>query len=171
MHQFIARSKACILMTMEMNKANVPRSFGIFKPVGHTVICVRSAALLAAAEQAFREKGFAQSSLIQYTPQEMIDQVEADFLSASPLAEFGQELNLARTHQELAKSGCSFLVVYSPDSESEAIVDSLIESIKPVMAQRYGRLIVEELVSAKGDPHQLPESLDTGLDTKSSKSV
>ncbi len=156
---------------MEMKKTDVPRSFGIFKPVGHTVICVRTSALLAAAEHAFREKGFAESSLTQYTPQEMIDQVEDDFISASPIAEFGQELNLSRAHQELAKEGCSFLVVYAPDKESAAIVDSLIETLRPVMAQRYGRLIIEELVSPDDEPHQRPESLDSGLDANSSKSV
>jgi hypothetical protein len=156
---------------MEMNKTDVPRSFGIFKPVGHTVICVRTSALLAAAEHAFREKGFAESSLTQYTPQEMIDQVEEDFLSASPIAEFGQELNLSRSHQELAKDGCSFLVIYAPDKESAAIVDELIETLKPVTAQRYGRLIIEELVSPDDETHQLPESLDSGLDAKSSENV
>jgi hypothetical protein len=156
---------------MEMKKTDVPRSFGIFKPVGHTVICVRTAALLAAAETAFREKGFSESSLTQYTPQEMVDQVEADFLSASPIAEFGQELNLSRVHQELANDGCSFLVVYAPDKESAAIVDDLIETLKPVMAQRYGRLIIEELVSPDDEPHQRPESLDSGLDVNSSKDV
>jgi hypothetical protein len=154
---------------MEMTKSDVPRSFGIFKPVGHTLICLKSADLLKSAELTFREKGFAESSLTQYTPQEMIAQVEEDFLSASPLAEFGQELNLSRTHRELAQGGCSFLVVYAPDSESAKIVDSVIETIKPVMAQRYGRLIIEELVASSTDPHQLPESLDTGLDAKSAK--
>jgi hypothetical protein len=154
---------------MEMKKNDVPRSFGIFKPVGHTMLCVRSSELLAAAKLAFRDKGFPESSLTEYTPQEMIGQCEADFLSASPLAEFGQELNLSRTHLDLAKNGCSFLVVYTADKDSEVIVDGVIETIRPVMAQRYGRLIIEELVSAKDEPHQLPESLDSGLDAKSSK--
>jgi hypothetical protein len=152
---------------MEMNKSNVPRSFGVFKPIGHTVICVKSAELLKIALETFREKGFPESSLTQYSPQEMMTQVDADILSASPLTEFGQEVDLIKAHWELAKNGCSFLVVYAPEEEQAVIVDSVVNVIKPVMAQRYGRFIIEELVSPPSEPHQLPESMETGLDTKS----
>jgi hypothetical protein len=107
--------------------------------------------------------------LTQYTPEEMMAQVDADLLSASPLAEVGQEVNLVKAHWDLAKSGCRFLVVYAPDDEHESMVDSVIEKIKPVTAQRYGRFIIEELVSpANGNP-QLPETPEAGLDISSGK--
>jgi hypothetical protein len=152
---------------MEMSKSNVPRSFGVFKPIGHTVICIKSAELVKIALEAFRDRGFPESSLTQYSPQEMMTQVDADILSASPLTEFGQEVNIIKAHYELAKNGCSFVVVYAPEDEQANIVDSVISVIKPVMAQRYGRFLIEELVSSPSGQHQVPESMETGLDTKS----
>ncbi len=155
---------------MEMNKADVPRSFGVFKPIGHTLICVLNVDALQRAIVAFRDKGFAASSLIPYTPQEMMARVDADLLSASPLAEIGQDVNLAKAHWDLANSGCSFLVVYAPDEAQQTIVDGVLSVIEPITAQRYGRFIVEELVNAPPGVHQLPESPETGLNVSSAKS-
>jgi hypothetical protein len=154
---------------MEMDKADVPTSFGVFKPVGHTMISVRSSDLLKTAVAAFREKGFAASSLVEYTPQEMMARVDSDLLSASPLAEIGQDVNLAKAHWDLAESGCSFLIVYAPERDQQVIVDGIIETLKPVTAQRYGRFVIEELISTLPGVHQLPESPETGLNVSSAK--
>ncbi len=131
---------------MEMEKSNVPRSFGVFKPVGHTLISVRSAQDLDIAVAAFKNEGFSDKSLIQYSPEEMAAQVDLDFINASPLAGAGSELNLSKVHRDLAQKGFSFLVVYAPEDEQAELVDRVIETIKPVQAQRYSRFIIEELV-------------------------
>ena len=147
-----------------MEKSNPPRSFGVFKPIGHTVIAFESVALLEAAVKALAEQGFAASEIVRYTPQEMLAQTDSDLVTASPLASIGQELNLIRAHRELAQNGSSFLVVHAPDDDQAKRVDAVIQGMQTTAAQRYGTLVVEELVDKTDGENQLFESPDRGLD-------
>jgi hypothetical protein len=167
---FLLTCQATILLflpkenNMQMDKNNPPTSFGVFKPVGHTVIGLASASALAKTTSLLQSKGFGTTSLIVYTPKEMVEQCDSDLLSAGVLAEIGQDLNMVKAHRELALSGASFLVVYAPDAGQQELVDSVIEEIKPIMAQRYGRLITEDLVKRPEGQTQRPESPETGID-------
>ena len=147
-----------------MEKSNPPRSFGVFKPSGHTVIAFESVALLEAAVKALAEQGFTASDLVRYTPQEMLAQTDSDLVTASPLASVGQELNLIKAHRELAQKGSSFLVVHAPNDEQAKRVDAVIQSMKTTAAQRYGTFVVEELVDKIDGENQVFESPDRGLD-------
>lgn len=128
-----------------MDKSNPPNSFGVFKPVGHTVMAFRSAADLQAAASALEAKGFVGEALVRYTPEEMTAQVDAELHTASPLASFGYELDLIKAHRELALSGCSFLVVHAPDDAQAERVAVVARTMKAVAAQHYGRFMIEEL--------------------------
>ena len=147
-----------------MEKSNPPRSFGVFKPSGHTVIAFESVALLEAAVKALAEQGFTASDLVRYTPQEMLAQTDSDLVTASPLASVGQELNLIKAHRELAQKGSSFLVVHAPDDDQAQRVDKVIQGMQTTAAQRYGTLIIEELVDKTDGENQVFESPDRGLD-------
>ncbi len=147
-----------------MEKDTLHTSFGVFKPVGHTVIAFESAALLQDAEAALLTQGFTAADLARYAPAQMIAQVDAQLQSASPLASVGQELNLIKAHRALAENGCSFLVVHAPDDRTAALVDHVVHSMHAVAAQRYGTFIVEELVDTRDGRPQSFESPDRGLD-------
>jgi len=147
-----------------MDKNNVPESFGVFKPVGHVVVTLRTAGDLHAAEAALIEQGFAASEMVRYTPAEMIAQVDAEVVKASPLAAIGQDLNLIKAHRELAQEGCSFLVVHAPEQAHVDKVNAVAHALKAVAAQRYGRFITEELIEDDDAGNQTNESPDTGLD-------
>ena len=147
-----------------MEKANPPRSFGVFKPVGHTVIAFARADLLEAAASALLQERFQPSDLVRYTPAEMIEQADSDLRTASPMASVGQDLNIVKAHRALAENGCSFLVVQTADSSGEERVDEVVHRMKATSAQRFGTLIVEELVEAPDGRDQSFESPDTGLD-------
>ncbi|MCY7304672.1 MAG: hypothetical protein LH632_00685, partial [Rhodoferax sp.] len=147
-----------------MEKANPPRSFGVFKPVGHTVIAFSSAGLLEAAADALLSDGFQPNDLVRYTPAEMAAQADSDLHTASPMASIGQDLNIVRAHRALAENGCSFLVVETTNSSKEQQVDEVVHAMKATAAQRFGTLIVEELVEAPDGRNQSFESPDTGLD-------
>ncbi len=147
-----------------MDKAHPPESFGVFSPVGHSVLAFRSATDLEAAATALGEAGFAADTLTRYTPQEMAAQADADLRSASPMASLGQDLNLVKAHRDLARQGCSFLVVVTPDDEHARRVADLAVSTGAVSAQRYGRFIVEELVDRRPGEAQSFESPARGLD-------
>lgn len=147
-----------------MEKSNPPRSFGVFKPSGHTVIAFESVSLLEAAVKALSEQGFTASDIVRYTPQEMLAQTDSDLVTASPLASVGQELNLIKAHRELAQKGSSFLVVHAPDDDQARQVDAVIHGMQTTAAQRYGTLIIEELVDKTDGENQTFESPDRGLD-------
>jgi hypothetical protein len=148
-----------------VNKSTHPTSFGVFKPVGHIVVALATQAQADALASSLRASGFTGTDLIHYTAQEMMDQVAADLLTASPLASLGQDLNLIKAHRALAEAGSCFLVVQASNPEQIERVTVLAKSIPAQSAQRYGSLIVEELLAPAVGERQMFESSDTGLDT------
>ena len=147
-----------------MDKTDLPESFGVFKPVGHTVIAFRNADDLQAAVARLQAQGFADAALTRYTPQQMVAQVNAQQLAASPLASIGQELNLIQAHRALAEKGCSFLVVHAPDDAQAAQVAVVARTGQALAAQRYGRFLIEELIDQPAGQAQVFESPERGLD-------
>ena len=147
-----------------MDKSLPPKSFGVFKPVGHTVIAFQDLQLMEAAATAMQKQGLAPESLIAYTAGEMKAQVESDLQTASPMASIGQELNLVKAHRALADEGCCFLVVFAPDDTQSKVVDAVIKTHRARAAQRYGSFMIEELVESVEGETQVFESPDRGLD-------
>ena len=148
-----------------MDKTNPPTSFGVFKPVGHIVVALESASQARAAASALAAQGFSSADMVHYTPQEMMDQVATEVLTASPLASLGQDLNLIKAHRALAEEGCNFLVVHAATSEQVAQVTAVAKAMGAKSAQRYGLLIVEELVDPSPGHNQVFESPARGLDS------
>lgn len=130
-----------------MDKTKPPETLGVFKPVGHTVMAFRSDADLQVAANALRGLGFANADLVCYTPQEMINQATAERHRAGTLATFGYELDLVNAHLALAESGCSFLVVYAPESKQAKRAAEVARKQRAVSAQHYGTFMIEELVN------------------------
>lgn len=148
-----------------MDKANPPTSFGVFKPVDHIVIAVFTAPQSEEFTNALLVSGFSGADLVHYTPEEMKSQAWAHVQAASPLASLGQDLNLVKAHLALAERGCSFLVVHAPEAEQIERVTKLATRLHAVSAQRYGSLIVEELITQPRDELQTFESPDRGLNS------
>ncbi len=128
-----------------MDKSAPPTTFGVFKPVGHTLIAFSTEGELRAAMESLSSQGFLPSSMVHYTAAEMKRQVDAELLTASPLASFGYELDLIREHRALAEQGCSFLVVHAPTDVLADRVAKFVRSVKPATAQHYGRFMIENL--------------------------
>ncbi len=129
-----------------MDKSHPPESFGVFKPVGHTVIAFREEAHLQDAVAALQRLGFANTAIVSYTAQEMAQQAAAEQFAAGPLAGFGYELDLVKTHLALAQQGCCFLVVHAPKSEQAAQVADVARNMQAHSAQHYGRFMIEEVI-------------------------
>ena len=148
-----------------MEKAHPPKTFGVFKPVGHVVMAFETDDDLHAAKHSLSNQGFSGEDIVSYTPEEMLAQTAEDLQSASPLAHIGQDMNLIKTHRAFAEAGCSFLVVKAADDEHVQRVAEIARETHATAAQRYGRLIVEELISSpRSGGHQSFESPDRGLD-------
>ena len=130
-----------------MEKSNPPRTFRVFKPVGHTVIAYKTDADLQAAVSLLTEAGFARSTFVEYTPTEMKIQVDSELQTASPLAGFGYELDLVKAHGELAESGCSFLVVHASEEAQAESVATVARATHAVAAQHYGTFMIEDVIT------------------------
>lgn len=131
-----------------MEKSNPPTTFGVFKPVGHTLIAFATEDELQSAQTALGLLGFAPESMVRYSPAEMRAQVAAELLDASPLASFGYEIDLIRQHKILAEQDCSFLVVEAPTDVLADKVAELVQNVKPTSAQHYGHFMIKNLTEA-----------------------
>jgi hypothetical protein len=128
-----------------MNKKDLPTTFGIFKPVGHTLIAFHTTAELTSAQADLARLGFEQDSMVLYSDTEMLAQVDKELEHVSPMANFGYELDLIHIHRELAQDGCCFLVVKADTDALEKLVSDMVRSIKPASAQQYGHFMIEDL--------------------------
>ncbi len=128
-----------------MDKSNPPTTLGVFKPVGHTVIAFADEAQCQQASRVFSESGFGSSSMVRYSPSEMLAQIDAQLLQASPFASLGYEIDLIKAHKVLALAGSHFLVVEAPTDALAEQVASVVETLKPQVAQHYGTFMIQEL--------------------------
>ncbi|WP_310346228.1 hypothetical protein [Rhodoferax saidenbachensis] len=131
--------------------------------MGHTLMAFPTEEALQSAKAALAAQGFGSARLVEYTPQEMLAQVTAELQTASPLANFGYELDLVRVHKAFAEDGCSFLVVETGDEASAARVADLVPSLHPVTAQRYGRFMIEDLTEKLPGRQLDKNALPSGL--------
>lgn len=149
-----------------MNTNDKPEAFGVFKPVGHVIVAFATAGDAEAAQAQLQRDGFLPEDIRAYTPEQMKNQADTDIEQAGLLAGIGQELNLVKVHRELAARGYSFLVVHAPKDDATQTVADVARRFRAVRAQKYGRLVIEELIEVGSDDNQVAESPDRGLDTQ-----
>lgn len=149
-----------------MQTPDHPQSFGVFKPVGHVVVSFPPSADMPGAVEALTQAGFAQGDITEYTAEMMQAQADSDIEQAGVLASIGQELNLVKAHRELAVKGHSFLMVLAPEDEQASRVAEIAKRFHASRAQKYGRLMIEELVDVGTGEVQVAESPDRGLDAQ-----
>jgi hypothetical protein len=129
-----------------LTKADHPQSFGAFKPVGHVVIGMRDDPGAAALVHALFKAGFASEDVLEYTAAEEDDEMDRMLAHASDFAGFGYEVTLMRKYQQLAKDGASWVIVYAPEDERTATVGDLARAHGALLAEKYNRLTIEDLV-------------------------
>jgi hypothetical protein len=149
-----------------MNADNRHEAFGVFKPVGHVVVSFPSETDMSAAVDALKDAGFDDADIRRYSPEEMVRQADQDIAGASPLAGLGQELNLVKAHRELARQGQGFLVVHAPHDEQVKRVTRIARTHQATRAQKYGTLMIEDLIEVGSNQQQVAESPDRGLDAQ-----
>lgn len=149
-----------------MEKNDKPESYGVFKPVGHVIASFDNEMDARAARQALQDAGFGGSDVVYYSPAQMKQQADTDIAGAGVLASIGQELNLVKAHRELAEQGSSFLVINAPADDATEQVAAIVTANKATRAQKYGRLIIEELIEPGSGEKQVAESPDRGIDAQ-----
>jgi hypothetical protein len=140
-------------------------SFGVFKPVGHTVISFPSASQAAVARTALGHLGLTGDAIRSYTDQEMLAQIDRDIQEASPLASIGQEMNLVLAHKALAEAGYHWLIVHTPEDKLAQQVAACVKPLGAERGQLYGHFIIEEMITHASALPQVAESPDRKLDS------
>ena len=149
-----------------MNTTTPPQAYGVFKPVGQVIVALPTDQDARDAMSALLAAGFAPKDIAFYTPEEMVSQADVDIDQAGVLAGIGQELNLVKAHRELAAQDHSFIVVRAPKDDEARRVADIARRFNASRAQKYGRLVIEELIEVGSGEKQVAESTDRGLDAQ-----
>jgi hypothetical protein len=145
-----------------MNDSNSQTAYGVFKPVGHVLASFPTERDARSAVEALKEAGFPEVAF--YTADEVRERAERDIANAGLLASVGQELNLVKQQRDLAEEGHPFVSVLAPEDEAARRAADIVARYHADRAQKFGRLIIEELIEPGTGQRQARESPDTGLD-------
>ncbi|HEX4509382.1 MAG TPA: hypothetical protein VH328_04860 [Burkholderiaceae bacterium] len=139
-------------------------AYGVTKPVGHVLISFPTEEDALAAREDLHGAGFGEQDIAYFTAEQMKARTEEDMRTAGFLASVGQELNLVKAQNALARAGHAFLSVHAPEDDRARGAARIAERHHADRAQRYGRLIIEELIEPGTGEAQVAESPARGLD-------
>ena len=89
---------------------------------------------------------------------------EHDIRNSGVLANIGQELNLVKQRRDLAEDGHPFVSVRAERDEAARRAGAICARFHADRAQKFGRLVIEELIEPGTGQRQVAESPDRGLD-------
>jgi len=145
-----------------MNNSNSQTAYGVFKPVGHVLASFPTERDARSAVVALQEAGFADVAF--YPAHEVLERAERDIANSGVLANIGQELNLVKQQRDLAEEGHPFVSVLAEKDDEARRAGDIVARHNADRAQKFGRLIIEELIEPGTGQRQARESPDTGLD-------
>jgi hypothetical protein len=145
-----------------MNENNSQTAYGVFKPVGHVLASFPTERDARSAVDALKEAGF--PDVAYYSADEVRERAERDIERAGVLATIGQELNLVKQQRDLAREGHPFVSVLAEQDDAARRAADIVARYNADRAQKYGHLIIEELIEPGTGQRQAKESPDTGLD-------
>ena len=129
-----------------LTKEDQPVSFGVFNPVGHLVVSFPDDESASTAAGALRDAGFEDEDILQYSAREESEAMSRMLDGITGAAGFGHEVTLMRRYKSLADQGCGWLVVYAPEKERCEKVVAVARQHNARLAEKYGRLVIEDLL-------------------------
>jgi hypothetical protein len=147
-----------------MNNTNSQTAYGVFKPVGHVLASFPTEDDARAAIGALKDAGFGDADVAFYPAADVLERAERDIAHSGILASIGQELNLVKEQRDLAAQGHPFISVHAEQDDAARRVGDIVGRYKADRAQKYGHLIIEELIEPGSGQRQVAESPDRGLD-------
>ena len=154
-----------------MDPTHRPEAYGVFKPVGHVIVSFPTEADQQGALSTLLGNGFEDDDMTVFSPEQMVRQADIDIEQAGLLASIGLELNLVKANRELAQQGHSFLVIHAPSDARAQQVADIARRFHATRAQKYGHLLIEELIEVGSGEAQVAESPDRGLDAQNRPGV
>ncbi|HEY8976491.1 MAG TPA: hypothetical protein VIN75_19920 [Burkholderiaceae bacterium] len=147
-----------------MNHSKSRTSYGVYSPLGCVLASFPTEGDARAAIAELEAAGFAAEDVEFQSAEEVRLRATHDIHNSGLLARIGQEVNLAKSRRALAEQGHPFVAVYAPGAVATRSVAEIARHCHADFAQKFGRLIVEELIESETGGRQVPESPDTGLD-------
>jgi hypothetical protein len=126
--------------------ADVPTSFGVFKPVGWLMVGVPSQALADALSSALLAAGWNGDAVQHFAPRETAAELDAMADNAGGMAGFGYEITLLRRYGALAKEGYRWLLVKVDGVDHAAAAAEIARQGGATLAVHYRMLTVEDLI-------------------------
>ena len=145
-----------------MNNSNSQTAYGVFKPVGHVLASFPNERDARSAVEALKEAGFPDVAF--YPAQEVLERANRDIANSGVLANIGQELNLVKQQRDLAEEGHPFVSVLAEKDDDARRAGDIVARYNADRAQKFGSLVIEELIEPGTGQRQARESPDTGLD-------
>ena len=124
-----------------------PIEGGVFYPVGFIVVALPEAGAAEKIAQIFHEAGYDENDCQVVSPSTMLATAEDDIQSNNVIAMLGSSLQVRRRHIELAKDGCTFLLVFAPSDAERARVLRVLSHYPVRYAIHYHRFTIEDLIA------------------------
>ncbi|WP_298928293.1 RNA-binding protein [uncultured Ramlibacter sp.] len=119
---------------------------GVFYPTGHMFLMFPSRDDAAKASQALLDNGYSGESISFVTPEQIRDNIARTIGDADmQMPSAGTEADTVRMYSQLASQGHHALMVHAPKAEQSEHVMDLLQSHPISYAQKYRRLVIEDL--------------------------
>ncbi len=120
--------------------------FGAFYPVGYAVLAFQERADADKVKQLWASGGQIDTDATIIPAMELVDAEggrasEVDGIAAA----IDGETKIMTKHQELAKAGATFLMVFAPDDDTTDKLAQMLTAFKPLTADKYERLVIRGL--------------------------
>jgi hypothetical protein len=129
-----------------LNKADLPRSFGVFTPTGHVVMGFASDSEMQTARKNLLAAGIPEAAITPFASQEVIADIEQMRSDAGLAATFMNESQMMEDHLNIALEGGGFLVVNAPSDADTARVVQIAKRSQLRIAHKYNRLTLDHIV-------------------------
>jgi hypothetical protein len=130
----------------QLDKTDLPRTFGVFTPTGHVVMGFASDADMRAARDNMLAAGIPDVAITPFSSKEVVGDIEKMRSNASVVAPLMNESEMMDDHLKLAKEGGGFLVVYAPHEADTARAVDIAKQAGLRIAHKYNLLTLHRIL-------------------------
>lgn len=138
-----------MMATVDQSEVNQMHEFGAdfgnFYPRGHVMAAFSSDDDAKAAQRRLEDAGWTPEDCRYMSAAKVVEGTDRGIQSAGLSSMLGASLKLVTRYNDLAKQGCSFLLIKADSSDKAEQVRALIGEFSPRTALLYHLLAVEEM--------------------------
>ena len=119
---------------------------GVFYPVGYIVAGIPAAEDADRLRQEFLADGLRPNECVLARPEVVQQEAERELAEQGIIAALGSSAHVRKRQLQLAREGCSFLMIKAEDDAQRDAVMRRLEEVPVRYAVAYRRLIIEDLI-------------------------